>query len=71
MAFLFKIADRYTFVMEMSKEQLLEILIEKEKLGIAHTNRAIEKIEKERAFLLSKRKAYEDRISELRLCLKD
>jgi len=49
----------------------LSILKERYKFEIGYITREIEKIEKERAFLLSKRKSYEDSLKSLRLCLKD
>jgi len=71
MALLFKITYAYYFfVVWMTKEHLLEVLIEKEQLELAHTRRKIEKYEKEHAFLLSKTKRIEERMAELRLCLK-
>ena len=49
----------------------LDILIHNYQDRIGWTTRQIEKLEKEHAFLIQKRKNLEDRVQELRLCQKD
>ena len=50
--------------------KLVGVLVADYKMQLAHSRRRLEKIEKEHAFELQNGKKIEDRIAELKLCLK-